>query len=232
MWPRLLRRLGPADVITVGNAMLGFIAAAAAIEDPRLAARLVLLAAMGDGLDGIVARKWGGSQVGEYLDSLSDVAAFGLAPGFIVYSLIREPLALRVAQPDLWVVVGVGVPAVFLGMVVVRLAFYTANDTDGPLTTGVPSTLAATLIAAAVLAGVGRGSMLVAGTGVLAVLMVLDISYPDLLPRDTFIMGVVQGLAVIVPGAFGRAFPYALLTLAMAYLVLAPRFYWRDSPPA
>jgi CDP-diacylglycerol--serine O-phosphatidyltransferase len=49
------------------------------------------------------------------------------------------------------------------------------------------------------------------------------------LARDAFIMGTIQGLAVLLPDAAGRTFPYALLTLAIAYLVLGPRFYWRSS---
>jgi CDP-diacylglycerol--serine O-phosphatidyltransferase len=60
--------------------------------------------------------------------------------------------------------------------------------------------------------------------------MVSTITYPDLLARDAFIMGVIQAFAVVFPDAVGRTFPYALLTLAVAYLLLAPRFYWRPSP--
>ncbi len=230
MRPRILWRLGLADAITVANAVLGFLAVIAATIDPRLAARLILLAAMGDGLDGVVARRFGGSPVGEYLDSLSDVAAFGVAPGLLVYSTISGTQPPPPALPTLLWGLTIVVAAAFLAAVVIRLAFYTANDTHGPLTTGVPSTLAATILAATVLAGIGTAAALVIGTGLLSVLMVLDIQYPDLLARDTFIMGVVQGLAVLVPDALGRAFPYALLTLALAYLVLAPRFYWRDTP--
>jgi hypothetical protein len=40
-------------------------------------------------------------------------------------------------------------------------------------------------------------------------------------------MGVVHALAVLVPTAFGRTFPWAILTLGIAYLVAGPWFYWR-----
>jgi CDP-diacylglycerol--serine O-phosphatidyltransferase len=111
---------------------------------------------------------------------------------------------------------------------VVRLGFYTAEQSDDPLTLGVPSTLAATILAAAVLARVGTPAMFVAAAGIFTILMVTRIPYPDLLARDTLIMGTVQGLTVFIPTALGRAFPYALLTLGLAYLVLGPRFYWRE----
>ena len=75
-----------------------------------------------------------------------------------------------------------------------------------------------------------RSDFLAAAAAALAYLMVTTITYPDLLPRDAFIMGAVQGLAVAFPGAVGRTFPYALFTLAVAYLLLAPRLYWRPAP--
>ena len=55
MQPRFVGRLGVADAVTATNAALGFLATAAAVVDPGLAARLVLLAAIADGLDGVVA---------------------------------------------------------------------------------------------------------------------------------------------------------------------------------
>jgi len=41
-------------------------------------------------------------------------------------------------------------------------------------------------------------------------------------------MGIVQALAILLSGEFGRVFAFALLFLALAYLFFAPRFYWRD----
>lgn len=226
MPPRFVGRLGFADAITVANAMLGLVAVLVAFDDPDLAARLVLLAAMGDGLDGVVARRFGATSVGEYLDSLADVASFGVAPAVVVFAVVRDGWGLGVGRLSLPLVVAVGVTAAFLGAVVVRLGFYTVNETRSKFTTGVPSTLAATLLAAALLSGLVGPTVLLAGAGLLSLLMVVRIGYPDLLVRDTALMGTVQGLAVLVPTALGRAFPTALFLLALAYLVLAPRFYW------
>jgi CDP-diacylglycerol--serine O-phosphatidyltransferase len=105
---------------------------------------------------------------------------------------------------------------------------YTAYDYDSAETQGVQTTLAATILAAAVLAGFTAVWQLIGLVGVLAVLMVTQITYPDLHPQDALIMGVVQGLAILTSGYYGRVFAFALLFLAVAYLVFAPRFYWRD----
>lgn len=222
MRPRFAGRLGPADAVTTTNAALGFCAVVAAGVDTSLAARLVLLAAIADGLDGEVARQWGSTPAGEYLDSLADVASFAVAPAALVTAAAADP-----ATP--WAtttVAAVGVSALYVGMAVLRLGLYTAYDVGNEHTEGVQSTLAGTLLAAAALVGVGP-TVLVAGTGVLAYLMVTDVQYPDLLTRDALVMGGLQALAIGFPAVAGGLFPAALLAWALAYLVLAPRFYWR-----
>lgn len=229
MRPRFVGRLGLADAITVANAVIGFLAIVAALSNPRLAARLILLGAIADGLDGVVARARGSTPAGEHLDSLSDVATFGVAPGLVVVALVLEGWGLDATVPSHELVVAVGVPAVFLAMVVVRLGLYMAYDATDHYTKGVQSTLAATIIAAAVLTGVVTPVIALGLMAILSYLMVIDVRYPDLLGRDALIMGTVQALAVLFPTAIGRAFPYALFTLALVYLVFAPRFYWRQT---
>jgi len=225
MHPRFVGRLGVADAVTSANAALGFVAVVAATVDVELAARLVLLAAIADGLDGLLARRYGSTPAGEHLDSLADVASFGVAPAFLVVAHVGdnwgfgEPRAL----------LAVGVCALFVAAGVVRLGLYTAFDTGNAHTEGVPTTLAATLLAAGVLAGVSDPLVVVAATGVLAVLMVTTIQYPDLYPRDALSMGFVQAAALLAPLAFSRALPRVLLAWAVAYLLLAPRFYWRPA---
>jgi CDP-diacylglycerol--serine O-phosphatidyltransferase len=224
MQPRFVGRLGLADAVTVSNAMLGFLAAFVATRDAGLAARIVLLAAVMDGLDGVVARKRGGTLAGPYLDSLADVASFGVAPALLVtsraadaWSWGADPLALGLALL---------VPAVYVAMAVTRLGLYTAYDSDAAETKGVPSTLAATVLSAGVLAGFVGPALLVALSGLLAGLMVTRITYPDLHPQDALVMGVVQTLAILLRGRPGEAFAFALLFLALAYLFFGPRFYW------
>ena len=229
-----LDRLGPADFVTVGNAALGFLAVVAATVDIEFAAKLVLLGAIADGLDGVVARTYGGTEAGPYLDSLADVATFGVAPAFVVAGVTYEawgsPAALLsgIAPEGLLAAAGVLVPALYVATAVTRLGLYTAYDTDHDETVGVPTTLAATIFAATVLTGFhGAGFLLVLAT-LLTPLMVSDIVYPDLYARDALIMGVVQTGAILLPGVYGRGFAFGLLYVALAYFALGPRFYWRE----
>ncbi|WP_458204959.1 protein sorting system archaetidylserine synthase [Haladaptatus sp. NG-SE-30] len=229
MKPRFVGRLSLADAVTVSNAALGFLAVAVATTNPRLAARFILLAAVADGLDGVLARHIGSSAAGPYLDSLADVASFAVAPAMLVVGVAQASWPTVFQLLSMKTVAVLGFPALFVAMAVARLGLYTAYDTDDSSTLGTPTTLAATVLAAAVLAEVGSVVALLAATGVFCYLMVSGIEYPDLLARDALIMGVVHSLAVLVPDLQGRAFPYALLTLALAYLVLSPQFYWRTT---
>ena len=231
MVPRFVGRLGAADYVTVANAALGFAATAAALVDPGTAARLILLAAVADGLDGVIARRTGGTVVGPYLDALADVASFCVAPAVFVFAVAFEA-RIGGETGGVAVAVAVLVPALFVASGVVRLGLYTAHDPEGPVTVGVPTTLAATLLAAAYLAGVVDARILLAVTGAFAYLMVTRVRYPDLYARDALAMGGVQVLAVAAPAALSRLFPRALLAAALTYLLLAPRFYWRPGDGA
>ncbi|QCC57806.1 protein sorting system archaetidylserine synthase [Natrinema thermotolerans] len=229
MLPRFVGRLGVADTVTIANAALGFVAVVVAAVDIELAARLILLAAIADGLDGILARRYGGTEAGPYLDSLADVASFALAPAVLSFTVVTDGLAVDfdTVTPELLAVAGVC--ALFVAMAVTRLGMYTAYDISGSYTEGVQTTLAATVLGAAILAGETQPWLVLGVTGAFCYLMVSRIQYPDLLARDAGIMGIVHALAILVPDFAGRTFPYALLTLGLAYMTLSPWFYWGDA---
>ncbi|MDQ2053539.1 MULTISPECIES: protein sorting system archaetidylserine synthase [Halobellus] len=231
MKPRFVGRLGLADAVTVSNAALGFVAAVATTVDVELAARILLLAAIADALDGVVARRRGGTAVGPYLDSLADVASFGVAPALLVAMTVAGSWGLGEPR-GLLALVGT---ALFVAAAVTRLGLYTAYDSDAAETEGVQTTLAATILGATVLAGFTSPIVLVPMVYLLAALMLAPITYPDLHAQDALVMGVVQAAAILLCGPTGRrfvgslgeGFAYGLLFLSLAYLVLGPRFYWR-----
>jgi len=225
--PRFVGRLGAADGVTIVNAAVGGLAALAATFDAVLAARLLLFAAIADGLDGVVARRYGGTPAGKHLDSLADVASFGVAPAVLVGVVARE--AWSFAAEPLLAGAGYAVPALFVAAAVTRLGLYNAYDAGDAETRGVPSTLATTIVAAGVLASHPGALALTALSGGMALLMLTDVTYPDLHAQDALVMGVVQVAAALAPGMFGNGFAFALLYLALAYLLLAPSFYWRRS---
>jgi CDP-diacylglycerol--serine O-phosphatidyltransferase len=104
-------------------------------------------AAVIDFLDGFLARLFRASSVmGKQLDSLSDVVSFGVAPGMILYQLLRisyaqEPNGLEVPMPAL-------LPAfIFTAAVAWRLAKFNIADDQLVNFKGVPSPAAGLFIA-------------------------------------------------------------------------------------
>lgn len=82
----LIRKSVP-NLFTIGNLFLGFLAIILVFNEyTELAAIMVIIAMLCDGLDGRVARALNAqSEFGKELDSLSDVISFGVAPAFIMY---------------------------------------------------------------------------------------------------------------------------------------------------
>lgn len=222
------RRLGVADTVTLLNAIVGFAAAVVAYTDPSLAARLILLAAIADALDGIIARFAGNTEVGPLLDSITDVVSFGATPALFVFGVAREAYGpIADADPAMMALL-ILVPSSFVVFSIVRTAFYTVYVGPDERRPGIQNTLAATILAAAYLAGVAPVPVLLGGTLVLSILMVAPIPYPKLLARDASVLGIVQAVTIIDPTLVQRAFPRLLLVAAVGYLVLAPRFYWGE----
>ncbi len=225
---RVVERLGLADVMTLANAVVGVVAMAAAVlGEVQLVARLILLAAVADGLDGIIARARGGTAVGPYLDSTADIVSFGTTPALFIFAAANSVWGPLGSEPMLFAVAA-GVAAIFVVFSLVRTALYTVHVDEDENRPGIQNTLASSILAAAYLAGLTAVPALLAAAVVLSVLMVAPVPYPKLAARDALAMGVVQMGAILVPTVAGRVLPRALLVAALAYLTLAPRFYWEE----
>lgn len=229
------RRLGVADGVTLVNAVVGFVAGVIAFTNPRLAARLILLAAIVDALDGIIARNRGNTEVGPLLDSITDIVSFGTTPGLFVYGVIHLQYGGIEALSTSLLTVALLVPAGFAAFSILRTAFYEVyvdegeGEGEGEDRPGIPNALAAVILAAVYLSDVVPVSILLLATVLLSVLMVAPVRYPKLAVRDAGALGVVQALAILVPTALGGVFPIALLVAALAYLTLGPHYYWGPS---
>lgn len=119
------------NLFTLGNLFLGMLAIMLAMDGRySLAAIMVIVAMLLDGLDGRVARALNcQSEFGKQLDSLSDVISFGVAPAVIMYLISFQSLpqtglvwavtalfpmcgALRLARFN----VHKGIPGYFIGL--------------------------------------------------------------------------------------------------------------------
>lgn len=118
------------NMFTLGNLFLGMIGIILATEGrTSMAAIMIIIAMLLDGLDGRVARALNAqSELGKELDSLSDVISFGVAPALIMYTVAFTDIntalawtvtaifpmcgALRLARFN----VRPGIPGYFIGL--------------------------------------------------------------------------------------------------------------------
>jgi CDP-diacylglycerol--serine O-phosphatidyltransferase len=82
------------NFITCLNLFSGTIALTFAVQgDLKTAAYFILLAAIFDFMDGLLARALNAySEIGKQLDSLADMVSFGLIPGVFIYMMLKSNL--------------------------------------------------------------------------------------------------------------------------------------------
>ncbi len=199
----------------------------------EIAAALIVLAALIDGLDGLLARKLNAaSHFGAELDSLSDFVCFGVAPGIVVYHFALQ------AWPGIgWLLV-----LVYVLCACLRLARFNVNRNAPPPPgrvhfVGVPAPAGAMLGLLPVYLSLSGwldmrdAPVLVAFyMGIVGLLMISRLPTPSpkglSVPRKRAVL-VLLGVAVFA-GALATK-PWTVLVLSdLAYLGVLAWGTWRD----
>jgi CDP-diacylglycerol--serine O-phosphatidyltransferase len=178
---------------TLASLGLGLLAIFLAMHgDIRLAAGCLVACVAFDGLDGALARKLGvASPFGAQMDSLADMCSFGLAAPVVVYASLAHTVPTGAAAVACMLVAGCAA---------IRLARFNVSPKDGKFFCGVPTTMAAAVLALAVLIGLPvPGLALVGGVAVLGFAMVSSFPYAKLarilkLPPWLWLLPVVGAL--------------------------------------
>ncbi|GIM82117.1 CDP-alcohol phosphatidyltransferase family protein [Salinispora arenicola] len=159
---------------TLASLVLGMLAIFLAMQSEVRPAALCLMACVAfDGLDGALARRLGvASPFGAQMDSLADMCSFGLAAPVVVYASLAgsvPPAAAAVAC------------ALVAGCAAIRLARFNVSPKDGRFFCGVPTTMAAAVLALTVAIGLPvSGLVLLGGVALLAFAMVSSFPYAKL----------------------------------------------------
>ena len=246
-FPRIRSVISAADLLTLMNGMCGFLAIAVITEtvelykppfftgidtvfpglgDDRflLASILITLGLVFDALDGIVARKFGGSRLGADLDTLSDTITFVVTPAFMVYaSYGQERVFPSLLAAGLVLVMGM-----------LRLARFNANPTESSTTTfqGLPTPWCAITIALLVMAKIPVTYALPLVV-ILAFLMMSNVAYPKSRGKATLLALLMAAAALVTVGVilfFPEGQPGVLrgsFTLVMLAVALLPFFLAR-----
>ena len=217
--------LAPATITSFGL-LSGFFGLVSAFNSHfELAAAMILIAFVCDGLDGRVARlSRTSSQFGVEYDSLSDVVAFGVAPAGIVYCWSLRMLGA-------W---GVVIAGIFVICAALRLARFNVQtgSIDKRRFAGLPVPGAAAMIAGCVLAysyfefESPHALVIVMAplTVVLAGLMISRVPYPSFKTINLHQRAPVELIAVMLLAlAFLFAMPqFTFFMLGTAYLLSGP----------
>ncbi|MEK3883849.1 CDP-diacylglycerol--serine O-phosphatidyltransferase [Paenibacillus sp. PL2-23] len=204
------------SLLTVGNLFLGIIAIIMVFnEKPEMAAVMVLIAMLLDGVDGRVARALNAqSEFGKELDSLSDVISFGVAPAFIMYVVAFQDLSPALA----WIVT-----AIFPICGALRLARFNVVTNNAPgYFIGLPIPAAGGVLATMALFKDDISvPVLLAGSLLLSFLMVSTIRYPNFkkvgIPRSAV---WVVPIIVVVSVVLGILFEHQLSKILFVPLLL------------
>ncbi len=226
------------SLFTILNAFCGFLSIVQTSQgNIHLAGWFILLAAIFDSLDGVMARITKScSQFGVELDSLSDVVSFGVAPSFMVYAAYLHTLGT----------IGVLIAAMPLAMGAIRLARFNVQlvGFDKDYFNGLPIPMQAITLCAFLLEyyvdGVGmtpvNANALIYLVIVLSLLMVSRIKY-DTLPKFSKkqiaahpwkVVGVVIA-ALIVIFSKGHLLFYVLMSFIVFGILRSMVTWFRKS---
>jgi len=167
-------RFGLVNACTLTSLGLGLLAIFLAMHgEVRWAAGCLVACVAFDGLDGALARKLGvASPFGAQMDSLADMCSFGLAAPVVVYASLAHSVPTAAAAVACMLVAGCAA---------IRLARFNVSPKDGKFFSGVPTTMAAAVLAVTVLIGLPMpGLALLAGVALLAFAMVSSFPYAKL----------------------------------------------------
>lgn len=212
----MLKYLTSADVLSIANASFGLVSIFAAFSGQHiLAFVLILLALLADGLDGVVARRLGGGQVGEYLEAMADLVSLTVAPLVFVYSVY----ASNELPVILLLVVGM---VVFLFCAAVRLsAFHLVKEQS--VFVGLPASASAILLISMAMLSSWFPPLIIVGVLILlGVMKVSSLTFPKLTPLMAVGTTVIIFIAMTLVLLGLYLGPVLLLATILIYILAGP----------
>ena len=167
-------RFALVQTCTLASLTLGLLAIFLSLSgETRWAAALLVGCVTFDGVDGLLARRFGvASPFGAQMDSLADMCSFGIATPVVVYTSIHG------SAPGALIA---GACALVACCAAIRLARFNVSPKDGRFFCGVPTTMAAAVLGIAMLIGLRLpGLVSVTAVAVLALAMVSSFPYAKL----------------------------------------------------
>jgi archaetidylserine synthase len=215
---QILHTLKLPDFVTLLNALCGVLAALIVLDGfTYLAPLLILIAAVADGVDGHIARKFSSSEIGSNLDSLADVISFGAAPVVITFAAVENNMQYLV------------LPALMFYFVcgILRLARFNTMNQEFNSFRGLPITAGGIVISTYLLMGERFFDeyAITAIVMILGFLMISNLSYIKVRNKNLLIPLTMIFAATVVSYIVNVEYTHimaALLSGIMAIYVISP----------
>lgn len=244
-----LSRVSAADLFTLANGALGFVAITYILDRKFIGATaLLLLSMIMDGLDGLMARRYGSKHnKGQVLDSISDSISFVFAPALLVYAELHGATGSKLTDAVVLLA-----SIAFLATGLFRLARFSVGGFQLPHFVGMPAPAGAlVIILLCLLFGASSGFeragfyftfadlpyLIIVATFAVSFLMASEISYPKMHDRMALAGGTglllaflphAAGLAIVsdqrLYTAFSRTATSIALALTLVYVLGGPLY--------
>lgn len=208
----MIKLLSIADVISLTNAVLGFLSIIMIfLGEIRFSFSLILLALLADGLDGIIARKTRHSELGEYMEAMADMISLGIAPAVFVYSNYN----IAVSECIYWHSLLIIVLIVFLSFTIVRLASFHIIK-EKTFFVGLPASASAIMILVMAYFNIEVVYVLIVIV-IISLMLISNVRFPKPTLKINAIAAVLIVLTIIVGKNFGGIAPILLLLSIITY---------------
>ncbi|MBN1861092.1 MAG: CDP-alcohol phosphatidyltransferase family protein [Candidatus Thermoplasmatota archaeon] len=223
----MIKLLSVADLITLLNAVLGFCGLLLVFSNElQLAASLILLGLLADGLDGIIARRFGTSHIGEFLEPLADMISLSIAPLALVYKIYVTAVA-----SEFFLHVLLGAVLVFsLVCSVLRLSSFSLLK-EKYFFIGLPTSASAIVLV--VLSFLTPDALYILPVIiVLSLAMISSIRFPKPGLRVNLIAAVFILATIVLDNMFYHIAPLMLLAALLCYMIIGPIYLYRKKKDA
>jgi CDP-diacylglycerol--serine O-phosphatidyltransferase len=203
------------------NAVMGFLAILMVFSNKfQLAAAFILLGLLADGLDGIVARRIGNGQMGEYLETIADMISLSVAPLILLYKTYYD-----VVVPQFSLHLLLGVVLVFsLICSMIRLSSFSLLK-EKHFFIGLPTSASAVFLVLASFLKLDVQYIL-PFVVILALAMISSIRFPKPGLKMDFVAAVFIVATLLLDSMYNNIAPLLLLAALVSYIIIGP-FYLR-----
>jgi len=213
----MIRILSLADIITITNAVLGFLALLMVFSNQlQIAASLILLGLLTDGLDGIVARHVRKSSIGEYLEAIADMVSLSIAPLVLLYKIYYDTFF---SQQYLHLLFGI-VLIFSLICSIIRLSSFSLFK-QKQFFLGLPTSASAIFLVSASFLKPDIWYILPVII-ILSLAMISSILFPKPGMKINLITAVLIIVTILLGSKYNTVAPLLLLTALICYIIFGP----------